>query len=73
MLNEAGLTLDYRIDPTDDDWDAYLENTRSAVGEWAQRGGARAQEWIDEQRDWHQARERDRDVIGWSVWVARKH
>jgi len=72
LLNQAGLVLEHRIDPTDDDWDAYLERTRQAAGEWMRDGRPHAQEWTDEQRDWHEARERDREIIGWSVWVARK-
>jgi len=33
--------------------------------------GPRADRWIEEQADWQAARERDRDVIGWSLWIAR--
>ena len=72
LLDHNQLDVEHRIDPSDDDWDAYLERTRQAAGEWAQRGSSRAQEWVDEQHDWHLARERDRNIIGWSVWVARK-
>jgi hypothetical protein len=68
-----GLVAQHRVDPDDDAWDAYLGSTAKAVIDWAElHPGPRASRWLEEQADWQHARDRDRDVMGWSVWVARK-
>jgi SAM-dependent methyltransferase len=73
MLNELGFDVMHRIDPDDAGWDAYLASTERAAAHWAERNpGTRAQQWQADQREWQEARDRDRDVIGWSVWIARK-
>jgi len=73
MLRAHGLAPFHRIDPDDAGWDAYLARTAVAAQRWADANpGLRAQRWLDEQDDWQAARERDRDVIGWSLWMARK-
>lgn len=73
MLNEHGLRPLHRIDPDDADWDRYLDRTAGAAQAWAERHpGERAEQWLAEQADWHAARERDRNLIGWSLWVAGK-
>jgi len=73
QLARHHLTPLHRVDPDDAGWDAYLRQTAKAAAAWAQRHpGPRADEWIGEQADWHAARERDREIIGWSVWVAVK-
>ena len=62
----------HRVDPDDAGWDAYLARTAQAAADWAVAyPGPRADRWIEEQADWQAARERDRDVIGWSLWIAR--
>lgn len=73
MLTRNGLEPVHRVDPDDAGWDDYLQRTALAASDWAQRHpGERAQRWIEEQAEWHAAREHDREVIGWSVWIARK-
>ncbi len=72
-LHSHGLHIEHRVDPDDAGWDDYLARTHRAAEAWAVRHpGPRAERWLAEQRDWQQARERDREVIGWSVWIARK-
>jgi len=74
MLATHGLEPLLRIDPDDAGWDAYLARTATAATEWAAlHPGSRSDQWLEEQADWQAARERDRDIIGWSVWAARKH
>ncbi len=73
LLTEHGLDPIHRVDPDDAGWDAYIARTAKAVAEWSrQHPGPRADKWVEEQADWQVARDRDRDVIGWSVWIARK-
>lgn len=73
VLERNGLTPIHRVDPNDAGWDAYLARTADAARQWAtDHPGDHADRWIEEQADWQRARERDRNVIGWSVWVARK-
>lgn len=73
ILGDNGLEPLHRVDPDDAGWDDYLARTAAAASSWAARHpGARAQRWLDEQDDWQAARERDRGIIGWSVWIARK-
>lgn len=72
-LAEVGLTPLHRVDPTDSGWDAYLAQTRVAVNAWQRRHpGARSEQWVIDQSEWWAARQRDRGVIGWSVWIAQK-
>lgn len=72
-LEDVGLHPVHRIDPDDAGWDAYLEGTARCVDQWAaSHPGPRSEQWIADQREWQAARDRDRAVIGWSVWVARK-
>ena len=72
-LQHNGLVAQHRVDPDDAGWDAYLARTATAAADWAERyPGPRADKWVEEQADWQQARDRDRDVMGWSVWIARK-
>ena len=67
----AGLRVVSRIDPGDAGWLAYLERGRADVEEWARHHpGERAQRWVAEQQDWWEHFARDREVVGWSVWVA---
>ena len=72
LLAAHGLVPMHRVDPDDAGWDAYLARTAQAAADWAVAyPGPRADRWIEEQADWQAARERDRDVIGWSLWIAR--
>jgi len=72
-LAKHSLIPFHRVDPDDAGWDDYLDRTAVAAEQWRQTNpGQRAEQWIAEQADWRIARERDREVIGWSVWVARK-
>ncbi len=73
QLGRYGLTPVHRVDPDDAGWDNYLAATADAAESWAiEHPGPRAEQWVEEQADWQAARDRDRDVIGWSVWIARK-
>lgn len=72
-LAKYGLELIDRIDPDDANWDDYLERTATAARTWAvDHPGPRAERWLADQQDWKEARERDREIIGWSVWVVRR-
>lgn len=73
-LSDAGLVPRHRVDPTDQGWDDYLARTRDAARQWQARyPGSRADQWVADQAEWWQARQRDRGVMGWSVWVTQKH
>lgn len=73
MFIKQGFSIHHRIDPDDAGWDAYLADTKHAAQAWAsQHPGPRADRWIEEQADWQAARERDREIIGWSLWIASR-
>lgn len=73
MLRRHGFEVTGRIDPTDADWDGYLQGTADAAQIWAQRyPGARSERWMAEQQEWQAAREADRGIIGWSTWLLRR-
>jgi len=70
-MAECGLRVIERIDPGEAGWLSYLDRGRHDVLAWAERHpGPRAERWIAEQQDWVEHFERDREVVGWSVWVA---
>lgn len=72
-LGDAGLVPQHRLDPTDKGWDDYLGQTRDAARQWRERyPGSKADQWVEDQAEWWQARQRDRGVMGWSVWVTQK-
>lgn len=72
MLGAHGLELLTRFDPDDAAWDAYLARTTTSISEWALKLPAeRSADYVAAQREWLEARERDRDIIGWSAWVTR--
>lgn len=71
-LEQLGFRPVHRIDPTDADWDRYLARTARSASRWAiAHPGERSGRWIEAQREWMDARERDRGIIGWSLWIAR--
>jgi len=73
LLEHFGFEPLHRVDPDDAGWDAYLARTAAAARDWAVlHPGQASDQWLAEQDDWQQAREHDREVIGWSVWVARQ-
>ncbi len=70
-LAANGLRVTARIDPGEAGWLSYLERGRRDAEAWARRyPGARAERWLGEHQDWVDHFERDREVVGWSVWVA---
>ena len=72
VLRAYGFEPIHRIDPDDAGWDSYLSRTADAARSWADLYPGRASDqWVDDQADWSAARQRDREVIGWSVWIAR--
>ena len=72
-LRALGLDLVARIDASDAGWDAYLARTAEAARSWAARyPGERSDRWLAEQADWQAARDRDREIIGWSLWIAHQ-
>lgn len=74
LVRSNGLDLVTRIDPDDAGWDSYMDRTQADALAWADRyPGERADRYLAEQQDWRDARERDRTIIGWSVWVAERH
>lgn len=73
MLAAYGLVPVARIDPDDAAWDAYLGRTKTSIDRWvAAMPGGRSDEYVEAQQEWLQARERDREIIAWSAWVARR-
>lgn len=69
-MAECGLRVVERVDPGEAGWLSYLDRGRRDVLGWAERyPGPRAERWIAEQQDWAEHFERDREVVGWSVWV----
>lgn len=72
-LAQVDLVPLHRVDPSDAGWDSYLARTRAAAAEWREHyPGERSEMWVADQAEWWTARQRDRAVIGWSVWVAQK-
>lgn len=72
-LASRGLTPLTRIDADDVGWDLYMDRTESAVTDWASENpGERANRYVEEQREWRATRERTRELMGWSVWIAQK-
>lgn len=70
-LELHGLKLVERIDPGEPGWRAYLDRGSNDVAAWRKRNpGPRAEQWVADQQEWIDAYERDREVVGWSVWVA---
>ena len=73
VLRHHGFEPVHRVDADDAGWDAYLKRTADAARSWADlHPGPARDPWSEDQADWNAARERDREVIGWSVWVARR-
>lgn len=73
MLEAHDLEIIERVDPDDVGWDGYMERCIANAEEWlAAHPGPRAEKYLGEARDWAAVRERDRSIIGWSVWVARR-
>lgn len=70
-LAECGLSLVERIDPGETGWVAYLDRGRECAAEWAELyPGEKSERWVAEQAQWRADFERDREIVGWSVWVA---
>jgi len=71
ILASHGLSTIWRLDPDDAAWDAYLARTATSIAQWAAEvPGGRTAEYVAAQQEWIDARERDREVMGWSAWVA---
>lgn len=72
-LDECEFEIVHRIDPDEAGWLAYLDRGRRDVAEWARRyPGPGADGFVADQREWAESFERDRRLVGWSVWVARR-
>lgn len=73
LVRSNGLEIVTRIHPDDAGWDRYMDRCEANATAWVERyPSERADRWLDEQQDWRDARERDRSLIGWSVWVAER-
>jgi SAM-dependent methyltransferase len=72
VLRDFGFEPIHRVDADDAGWDSYLSRTADAARSWADLyPGPASDQWVHDQADWSAARENDREVIGWSVWIAR--
>lgn len=72
QLQSHGLESILRLDPDDAAWDAYVSRTETGVQRWAAAlPGPATDDYVATQHEWQEARDRDRDVMGWSAWVAR--
>lgn len=69
---ECGFDVRSRIDPGEAGWRSYLTRGNQDVQDWARRHpGLRGEQWIADQQEWVEHYERDREVVGWSVWIAQ--
>lgn len=72
-ITECGVRIIDRIDTVDASWDGYIERTREAAEAWAEiHPGPRADQFIEEQRQWEADHARDLPILTWSVWVGEK-
>lgn len=70
-LTECGFDVVERVDPGEQGWLAYLERGRNDALAWQKMyPGDRAESYLQAQSEWFDSYERDRSVVGWSVWVA---
>jgi len=70
-MRACGLRVRDRIDPGEAGWRAYLERGRYDAETWARRHpGPRADRWLADQAEWETRYEAEREIVGWSVWVA---
>lgn len=73
MLKSQRLEILERVDPDDEGWDGYMERCVANAQEWLKRyPGEFGEKYLAEAQEWAAVRERDREIIGWSVWVARR-
>lgn len=70
---EHGFEIVGRVTTSDAAWDSYLGETTKAVIAWSElRPGERSESFIAEQQQWQLDHARDREILTWSVWVARR-
>lgn len=68
-----GLDIVGRVNTSDEAWDDYLARTRSSVESWARlHPGERSNSYLADQQRWQDDHARDREILTWSVWVAKK-
>jgi len=73
LFARHGLEIIERVATEDSSWDDYLARTKLAASGWLDdHPGPRAQQYVDEQRQWQSNHEQDKPVLTWSVWVARR-
>ncbi|NNC81270.1 MAG: hypothetical protein HKN94_14095, partial [Acidimicrobiales bacterium] len=71
LFARPGLEIIERVATEDSSWDDYLARTQLAASAWHDdHPGPRAQQYVDEQRQWQSNHEQDKPVLTWSVWVA---
>ncbi len=71
-LESLGLQVDRVVHANDAGWDRYIANTGAAVAVWLTANpGLRSEDYANTQREWAELRERDRGIIGWSLWLCR--
>lgn len=72
-LADQGFDILGRVSTSDAAWDSYLNETTQAVLAWSElHPGDRSQSFVEEQQQWQLDHARDREILTWSVWVARK-
>ncbi len=70
QLTALGLRVDAELRPDDQDWDRYLGRCAAAVRSWAHDGDSCAgKRWQHAYDEWLAARDNDRGIMAWSVWV----
>ncbi len=69
-FTDNGLEVLDQVSTSDESWLAYHDRVDGAASSWGESGTAGR--WRAEAQAWRADADRDRDVLTWSVWVARK-
>lgn len=73
LFADHGLELIERVATEDASWDDYLRRTHEGAAAWlVAHPGKRAERYVAEQRQWQANHKQDREVLTWSVWIARR-
>lgn len=73
LFAKHGLDIVERVSTPDASWDDYLRRTAEAAASWlAGHPGDSAERYVAEQQQWQENHAKDREVLTWSVWGARR-
>ncbi len=73
ILEGLGLSVVERIDAGSSGWDGYQQRIMESAETWAERNpGPKAADYLEQQRQWKRDHDRDREILDWTVWVAKR-